>query len=161
MLSSIDRLPCTSPKKHLHPRWMYFVYTSLETTAYMELETLVETFSAELARVRNKFWFQEEWEVQKEKKKKKRSCCITAQFTWDCFIMYHCYVFLLCPTTLRIQKKMLLFSICGVTLSLKAGLCPKMPTVDRLEEHTEALSPAKMSFNSGSVFHSYVCNNND
>lgn len=50
---------------------MYFVYTSLETTAYMELETLVETFSAELARVRNKFWFQEEWEVQKEKKKKK------------------------------------------------------------------------------------------
>lgn len=160
MLFSTDKLPCTSPRKHLHPRWMCFVYTSLETTAYMELETLVETFSAEMARVKNKLWFQEEWEVQQKKKEKK--LLHKNPVYLELLYKYHCYVFLLCPTTLWFQKNQLLFSICSVTLSLKAGLCPKNAHSRlRLEEHTGALSPAKMSFNSGSAFHSYVCNNND
>lgn len=44
--------------------------------------------------------------------------------------MYHYCVFLLCPTTLGFQLEMLLFSILGGNLSLKADLCQKMLTGD-------------------------------
>lgn len=109
---------------------MSFIYTSFdfETTAYMKLEVLVEKFGAKLARVENSdFRVNERYNW---KKKTMRNCSMRIPFIWDYFIMYHCYIFLLCPATLGFQMKMLLFRIFGGTLSLKAGWCQKAFTVD-------------------------------